>query len=58
MFKMFCERNLLRNVGNLIIFREKFLDLRPKSFCAVEMTMYNNNEKMAVKEKDPYFNII
>ena len=24
----------------LIIFREKILDLGPKSFCAVEMTMY------------------
>ena len=25
--------------GNLIIFREKVLHLRPKSVCAVEMTM-------------------
>ena len=28
------------NVGNVLIFREKVLDLRPKSVCAVEMTMY------------------
>ena len=28
------------NVGNLLIFREKVLDLSPKSVCAVEMTMY------------------
>ena len=28
------------NVINLLIFREKILDLRPKSVCAVEMTMY------------------
>ena len=28
------------NVGDLLIFREKVLDLRPKSVCAVEITMY------------------
>ena len=28
------------NVGNLLIFREKVLDLRPKSVSAVKMTMY------------------
>ena len=28
------------NGGNLLIFREKVLDLRPKSVCAVEITMY------------------
>ena len=28
-----------RNVGNLLIVRE-LLDLRPKSVCVVEMTMY------------------
>ena len=28
------------NAGNLLIFKEKVLDLRPKSVCAVEMTMY------------------
>ena len=27
-----------KNVGNLLIFREKILDLRPKSVCAVKMT--------------------
>ena len=38
--------------GTTLIFREKFLDLRPKSVCAVEMTMYvhltckNVNKKM------------
>ena len=26
--------------GFTVIFRENVLDLRPKSFCAVEMTMY------------------
>ena len=31
-----------RNVGNLLTFREKVLDLRPKSFCAFEMTIYVN----------------
>ena len=29
----------LTNVGNLLIFTERILDLRPKSVCAVEMTM-------------------
>ena len=29
-----------QNVGNLLIFREKILDLRPKSVCVVEITMY------------------
>ena len=29
------------NVGNLLIFREKVLELAPKSVCAVEMTMYD-----------------
>ena len=28
------------NVGNLLIFREKVLHLRPKSVCAVKMTMF------------------
>ena len=28
------------NVCSLLSFREKVLDLRPKSVCAVEMTMY------------------
>ena len=28
------------NVGNLLIFREKVLDIRNKSVCAVEMKMY------------------
>ena len=28
------------NVGNLLIFTEKVLDLRPNSVCAVEMAMY------------------
>ena len=30
----------LKNVGNLLIFRETVLDIRPKSVCADEMTMY------------------
>ena len=37
-----CSTSLLfGGVGaNLIIFREKVLDLGPKSVCAVEMKMY------------------
>ena len=31
-----------RKCINILIFREKVLDLRPKLFCAVEMTMYVN----------------
>ena len=31
---------ILFNVGNLLIFREKVLDLRPKLIRAVEMPMF------------------
>ena len=31
---------ITEKAGNLLIFREKVLDLRPKLVCAVEMTMY------------------
>ena len=40
------------NVGNLIIFGEKFLDLRLKSVCAVEMTMYVHWTCINVNRKD------
>ena len=30
----------LKYVTQLTIFREKLLDVRPKSICAIEMTMY------------------
>ena len=39
-FKHCHSRVILENVGNLLFFREKVLDLRPKSVCAVEKTMY------------------
>ena len=40
---MFTQRDtgvISENVGNLFIFREKVLDLRPYSVFAVELTMY------------------
>ena len=37
--KSFHACVISENVDNLLIFREKVLDLRPKSACAVEMTM-------------------
>ena len=40
------------NVGNLLIFREKVLGLRPKSVCAVEMTMYVHWTCMNRNRKD------
>ena len=29
-----------RNIGNLLIFKEKVLDIRPISVCVDEMTMF------------------
>ena len=40
------------NVGNLLIFREKVLDLWPKSVCAVKMTMYVHSTCINVNRKD------
>ena len=40
------------NVFNLLIFREKVLELRPESICAVEMTMYVHWTCMNVNRKD------
>ena len=40
------------NVGNLLIFREKVIDLRPKSVCAIEMTMYIHWTCINVNRKD------
>ena len=40
------------NVENLLIFREKVLDLRHTSVCAVEMTMYVHWTCMNVNRKD------
>ena len=37
---------------NLLIFREKFLDIRPKSVCADEMTMYVHWTCINVNRKD------
>ena len=39
-FKHCHARLISENVINLLILREKVLDLRPKSDCAVKMTMY------------------
>ena len=37
-----CHASVIsENVGNLITFREKFLDLGPKSFCAVKMRCHS-----------------
>ena len=38
------------NVGNLLIFREKVLDLKAKSVCAVEMTMYVHSICINIKD--------
>ena len=42
------------NVGNLLIFREKVLGLRPKSVCAVEMAMYVHWTCMNRNRKDDH----
>ena len=39
-------------VGNLLIFREEVLDLRPKPVCAVKMTMYVHWTCINVSRKD------
>ena len=40
------------NIDNLLIFREKVLHLRPKSVCAVKMTMYVQWACIDVNRKD------
>ena len=42
----------------LIIFREKFLDLGPKSVCAVEMTMYVHWTCTGINSKDLHASMI
>ena len=39
---------------SLWFFREKILDLRPKSVCAVEMIMYVHSTCINVNKKDVY----
>ena len=39
------------NIGNLLIFREKVLDLSPKSVGVVEMTLYFSLDMYKVKKK-------
>ena len=39
-------------MDNLLIFREKVLDLKPKSVCAVEITMYVHWTCINVNIKD------
>ena len=51
-FKHCHARVISENVGNLLIFREKFLDLKPKSVCAVEITMYVHSICINVNRKD------
>ena len=46
------------NVGNLLIFREKVLDLKAKSVCAVEMTMYVHSICININRKDVHARII
>ena len=46
------------NVGNLLMLREKVLDLRPKSVCAVEMTMYLHWTCINVNRKDVHASMI
>ena len=43
-----------RNVGNLLTFREKLLDLKPKSIFAVEMTMYVHWTCLNINRKDDH----
>ena len=42
----------LKYVTQLTIFREKLLDVRPKSICAIEMTMYVHWRCMNINRKD------
>ena len=41
-----------RNVGNLLFLREKVLDIRPKSVCADETTMYVHWTCININRKD------
>ena len=43
---------ILENVGNLLIFGEKVLDLGPKSVCTVQMTMYVHWTCININRKD------
>ena len=45
-------------VGNLLIFREKILDLRLKSVSAVEMIMYVHLTCINVNRKDVHASMI
>ena len=49
---------LSENVGNLLIFREKVIDLRPKLVCAVEMTMYVHWTCIDTNRKDVHASMI
>ena len=46
------------NIGNVLIFKEQVLDLRPKSVCAVEMTMYVHWTCINVNRKDVHATMI
>ena len=48
----------MENVVNLLIFREKVLDIRPKSVCAVEMIMYTHGTCLNVNRKDVHASLI
>ena len=48
-----CHASVISEyVGNVLIFREKVLDLGSKSACAVEMTMYVHSTCINVNRKD------
>ena len=48
-----CHLSLIsENEGNLIIFRNKVLDIKPKSVCAVQMTMYFHWTCININRKD------
>ena len=48
-----CHAGVIsENVDNLLIFRGKVLDLKPKSVCAVEMTIYVYSICINVNRKD------
>ena len=48
-----CHAGVIsENVGNLLIFREELLELRPKSVCAVEMTLYVHTVRINVNRQD------
>ena len=49
---------ITENVVNLLIFREKVLDIRTKSVCAVEMTMYIHGTCCSVNKKDVHASLI